>query len=307
MSQIFPEGPRTRRNSDAASQYSIRSEFSWKELIQPQTRYRETPMATFLGDNALDLVAPAPFDDGSSSDDGEPCERPLEIPLVKQRGRYLSSPVPALDNSSMTTLDSSGLSYISHPHQMYSLQDYGGVLYTRRHLRPVAVNCSPKRGSYRCLFAFNACTEYCTHENWVNHVESHLRGIDPPKSCKCTICGESFETDTPAITWNRFLSHVIDHRYPGSVIPDPEFLEYCTNNDIISVYTMSRADPRPGTLQMARSQEPHMYRRKTPRRFIDMSTSVATVDYPHDWSTKTEGQEPECVIVPERRERIIRS
>jgi hypothetical protein len=272
-------------------------------LIQPPTRYRETPMATFLGDDALDLVAPVPFDDSSSSDDGEPCERPLEIPL-KQRGRYLSSPVPALDNSSMTTLNSSGLSYIVHP-QMYSLQDNGGgVLSTGRHLRPVAVNCSPKKGSYRCLFAFNACPEYCTPETWVSHVESHLGGIDPPKSCKCTICGKPFETDTPAITWNRFLYHVIGHRYQGSVIPDTEFLDYCANNDIISEYTMSRSDPRPGKPQTTRSQEPHMYRQKTPRRFIDASDSVARVDYPHDWSAQTERQEPECVLVPARKERI---
>lgn len=268
-------------------------------MIQHPTRYRESPMATFLGDDALDLVAPVPFDESSSSDDGEPSEIPL-----KQRGRYLSSPVPALDNSSMTTLNSSGLSYILHP-QMYSLQDDGdGVLSTGRHLRPVAVNCSPKRGSYRCLFAFNACPEYCAPETWVSHVESHLGGVDPPKSCKCTICDQPFETDTPAITWNRFLHHVIDHRYEGSVTPDTEFLEYCKNKDIISEYTMSRSDQRSGKPQTTRSQEPHMYRQKTPRRFIDVSDSVARVDYPHDWSAQTERQEPERVLVPTRRERI---
>lgn len=284
--------------------------FGWKGkgLIQPQSRYLDSPMETFMEDNSLPIFTSLNPDDSSSSDDGEPAGRPTSERPFRQRLLYPFSQTPGLDmdNSSITTRSSSDLSYIAHPPQMYSLEEEDGALYTNRHIAPATVNLSiPGNGVYPCLFAFDACKVYCTTEDWVSHVGSHLGTIEPPKSCKCTICHYLFETDSPAITWNRFLCHVINHKERRNFNPDKEFLEYCTNNDIISELTKNRLDQYPGNPQRWVSQEPVIYKHMTPRVVVDRSGSVATVDYPQNWSLDpTRRPGPDRVVVMAKRERM---
>lgn len=258
-----------------------------KHMIHPQSQYGEDGISTFLkAEERLGQLLYPTVPDGDRLSENQP---------EKQRGRYQSSPVPALTIDGSTSSGSATTSTLYNL-QMYSLStDSNGILSTNRNLGPTVINATPREGDYQCLFAFDDCQELCTLDTWKEHVNSHLSDVVPPESCRCSICGEPFEAGDPHLTWSRFLDHVLNHRYRGQIAPDQDFLEFCRENDLISELTMGRYDPHASAQRV--SQEPYQYRQQTPRRFMT-PRGLAQVEYPSTWGEETQPvQRPMDVMV----------
>lgn len=235
---------------------------------------------------------------GSSTalaDDGRSLlTHPSRLMRSARNSMYSASSMPALTNGGISSRSVSDLSSTLYNQQMYNLtSDSFGDLYTYRYNAGQSVGIhsgASREGMYYCLFAFDGCAMLSTLDTWKAHVNAHMSDIRPPESCTCTICDEKFESGIPEVTWSRFLDHILYHKYPRAVKPDPAFLEFCQDKGIISDYTSQRFDPNFTTNPA--SPEPYQYRERererertrTPRRFAPIeSHDVAQVEYPSSW------------------------
>lgn len=246
------------------------------------------------GDNSSTMMA----EDGRSLQ-----SHPSRLMMSAGNSMYSGPSTPGLTSNGTSSQSVSDLSSTQCSHQMYNLpSDSFGNLNTYRPItaRSVAIH-PPVEGTYRCLFAFDGCSELRTLDTWKAHVDGHLSDADRPESCLCTICGKEFESGIPDVTWGRFLSHVLYHKYPGNFNPDSAFVEFCRDKGIISDYTCQRcftAQSPPELHQRRdrnREREPERDRRaRTPRRMVDApveSRDVAQVEYRASWGEETAMQQ----------------
>lgn len=275
-------------------------------MITPQRNHDGDPMLHFMSDDQrLERLFSRPVTESqfSSNDstmfatEDDRSTVYMSQSMTARHSLYSSSSMPSMTCDNMSSPSVSNVS-TQYNLPMYNLPfDSSGEVYTYRSTGPIAVNRGPLgEGTFRCLFAFSGCTEFCRKDIWKDHVSSHLSDVTPPELCICPICEKSFESTPPEVNWSRFLNHILGHNYSGTIRPSQEFLEFCRDKDIISEFTTQRFDPSLATHEVPqvlypyrghdRGRDRERERNCTPRSFLNnpsLFPDVARVEYPATW------------------------
>lgn len=276
--------PQKSGHNGCSISHFLASDHPWHGISSAEGGFHSLP-----NDRTGDFSSTVVAEDGRSLQ-----SHPSQLMKSARNSIYSGSSTPALTSDCTSSRSVSDLSSTQYKSQMYNLsQDSFGNPTTHRPntARSVAIQAgTPKEGTYHCIFAFDGCSELRTLDAWKSHVNGHLSDANPPDSCTCTICGEEFDSGIPEVTWSRFLSHVLSHKYSGTFKPDPRLVEFFRDKGIISDFTCQRhsnfttqpASPEP----YQRHERERDRRARTPRRVVNTpieSRDIAQVEYPSSW------------------------